>query len=68
VAEFLMGIDGGVRVCPSPALVDRAAFETSLRKLLSWPIDHVLVSHGEPVIGNGGRRIHDALRAFAETR
>jgi hypothetical protein len=67
VAEFLMGIDGGLRVCPSPALVDRAAFETSLRKLLSWPIDHVLVSHGEPVIGNGGRRIHDALRAFAET-
>lgn len=68
MAEFFMGIDGGLRVCPSPALRDRAAFETSLRTLLRWPIDHVLVSHGEPVIGDGGRRINDALRAFAETR
>jgi glyoxylase-like metal-dependent hydrolase (beta-lactamase superfamily II) len=68
VAEFFMGIDGGLRVCPSPALQDRAAFEASLQTLLDWPIDHVLVSHGEPVIGNGDRRINEALRAFAETR
>jgi hypothetical protein len=67
VAEFFMGLDGGLRVCPSPALQDRPAFETSLQRLLNWPIDHVLVSHGEPVIGNGGLRIRDALRAFAET-
>ena len=68
VAEFFMGVDGALRVCPSPALQDRAAFETSLQKLLRWPIDHVLVSHGEPVIGNGGQRIREALLAFAETR
>ncbi len=67
VAELLMGIDGGLRVCPPPALQDRAAFEASLQTLLRWSIDHVLVSHGEPVIGNGGRQINDALQAFAET-
>ena len=66
VAEFLMGIDGGLRVLPSPALQDQAVFEKSLRSLLAWPIDHVLVSHGEPVIGGGGgRRIDEALQAFA---
>lgn len=65
VAEFLLGIDGGLQVLPSPALRDRAAFEASLRSLLDWPIDHVLVAHGPPVIGDGQRRIEDALRAFA---
>lgn len=65
VAEFLMGVDRGLRVCPSPALQDRAAFEASLHSLLAWPIDHVLVSHGDPVIGDGDRRIDEALRAFA---
>jgi glyoxylase-like metal-dependent hydrolase (beta-lactamase superfamily II) len=68
VAEFFMGVDGALRVCLSPALQDRAAFETSLYTLIEWPIDHVLVSHGEPVIGNGRQRIREALRAFAETR
>jgi endonuclease/exonuclease/phosphatase (EEP) superfamily protein YafD len=63
-----MGVDGALRVCPSPALQDRTAFETSLQRLLSWPIDHVFVSHGEPVIGDGGRRIRDALDAFGEAR
>jgi hypothetical protein len=68
VAEFLMGINGGLRVCPSPAVQDRGEFKRSLQTLLSWPIDHVLVGHGEPVIGNGGRRIKEALRAFAATQ
>ncbi len=68
VAEFFMGTNGGLRVCPSPALQGRAEFERSLQTLLNWPIDHVLVGHGEPVIGDGGRRIEEALRAFAETQ
>lgn len=67
VAEFLVGVDGGLRICPSPALTDRAQFEASLGALLAWPIDHVLVGHGDPVIGDGDRRIGDALRSFAET-
>jgi glyoxylase-like metal-dependent hydrolase (beta-lactamase superfamily II) len=65
VAEFLMGVEGGLQVLPSPALQDRGAFEASLRSLLDWSIEHVLVSHGEPVIGDGRQRIEDALRAFA---
>jgi glyoxylase-like metal-dependent hydrolase (beta-lactamase superfamily II) len=65
VAEFFMGIEDGLRVCPPPALEDRTAFHASLRSLLDLPIDHVLVSHGEPVIGEGERRIDEALRAFA---
>ena len=67
VAEFLLGVDGGLRVCPAPALTDRAQFEASLGSLLAWPIDHVLVSHGDPVIGDGDRRFADALHSFAET-
>lgn len=65
VAEFFLGVDGGLRVLLSPALEDRAAFEASLRSLLELPIDHVLVAHGEPVIDEGERRIAEALRAFA---
>lgn len=65
VAEFFLGTDGGLQVLPSPALRDRVAFEASLQTLLDWPIDHVLVAHGPPVIGDGRRRIEDALRAFA---
>lgn len=67
VAEFFMGVAGGLRVCPSPALQDRASFEASLQSLLHWQIDHVLVGHGEPVIGSGGEKINDALRAFSDT-
>ena len=61
VAEFFMGADGGLRVCHSPALTDKDAFDQSLRTLLDLPIDHVLVSHGEPVLHDGKRRIAEAL-------
>jgi hypothetical protein len=63
-----MGIDCTLRVCPSPALRHRGEFERSLQSLLELPIDHVLVAHGEPVIGNGGLRIEQALREFAEAQ
>jgi hypothetical protein len=61
VAEFFMGGNGGLRVCPSPALTDKDAFDESLRTLLDLPIDRVLVSHGEPVLHDGKRRIAEAL-------
>jgi hypothetical protein len=61
VAEFFMGTNGGLRVCPSPALTDKDAFFESLRTLLDLPIDYVLVSHGEPVLHDGRRRIAEAL-------
>jgi len=61
VGEFFMGANGGLRVCPSPALIDRDAFDESLRMLVDLPIEYVLVSHGEPVLHNGRRRIAEAL-------
>jgi glyoxylase-like metal-dependent hydrolase (beta-lactamase superfamily II) len=64
VAEIFMGVNGGgLRVCPSPACSDDEAldFRRSLRTLLDLPIDHVLVSHGEPVINEGRSRIAEAL-------
>jgi glyoxylase-like metal-dependent hydrolase (beta-lactamase superfamily II) len=56
-----MGANGGLRVCPSPALTDQDAFDESLRTLLDLPIDRVLVSHGEPVLHDGKRRLAEAL-------
>jgi hypothetical protein len=61
VAEFFMGANGGLRVCPSPAVLDKDAFDESLRTLLDLPIECVLVSHGEPVLQDGRRRIAEAL-------
>ncbi len=61
VAEFFMGANGGLRVCPSAALIDQDAFDESLRTLLDLPIEYVLVSHGEPVLLDGRLRIAEAL-------
>ena len=60
VAEFFMGVDGGLRVRPSPD-ADRDSFDESLRRLLDLPIAHVLVSHGEPVLHDGRAKIEEAL-------
>jgi glyoxylase-like metal-dependent hydrolase (beta-lactamase superfamily II) len=63
VAELFIGTGGGLRLCPSPATYDEAAFSSSLRKLLDLPIDRVLVAHGEPVLSEGRRRLAQALAA-----
>ena len=63
VAEFFLGIDGGLRILASPAERDPAAFHGSLETLLDLPIAHDLVAHGEPVIRKGLERIAEALRA-----
>lgn len=61
--DVLLGDDaGGVRMCPESWLPDKTGhpeLAMSLRPLLELPISHILVSHGEPVIGNG----RDALAA-----
>ncbi len=66
--DRIMGATGGgLRVCPESwlrylssgiALADLAA---RLRPLLELPIESVLVSHGEPVIGNGRAALAHAL-------
>jgi glyoxylase-like metal-dependent hydrolase (beta-lactamase superfamily II) len=65
VAEIFAGADDGLRVCASPASSDLEAFDKSLQALLDLPIDHVLVSHGEPVLHDGRRRIAEALGVHA---
>jgi glyoxylase-like metal-dependent hydrolase (beta-lactamase superfamily II) len=61
VAEFFMGVDGGLSLRVSPALQDRKALDDSLRRLLDLPIERVVVSHGQPVLHDGARKIEEAL-------
>lgn len=65
MGEFLLGSPTGLQVLPSPATRDLAAFVDSLRELLGFPLDHVLVSHGNPVLANGRDEIGAALARFS---
>jgi hypothetical protein len=65
VAEIFIGVEGGLRVCPSPATADLEAFDISLTSLLELPLEMVLVSHGEPVLKNGRQRVAEALGVHA---
>jgi len=62
VAEIFVGDGrGGLALVLSPALEDRAALDRSLRAIVELPVERVLVSHGEPVLEDGGRAIELAL-------
>jgi glyoxylase-like metal-dependent hydrolase (beta-lactamase superfamily II) len=65
VAELFLGTADGLRVLPSPATRDVAAFAASLDRLRDLPIERVLVAHGPPVLACGNEAIRDALDAFA---
>jgi len=60
---------GGLRLCPESWLrylssnITRAELRTRLRPLLDLPVERVLCSHGNPVLRNGGKALHDALTA-----
>jgi hypothetical protein len=66
--DRLLGDDrGGLRMCPSgwlrylqPGLTEDELRE-ALRPLLDLPIELVLVSHGEPVLEDGGAAVERAL-------
>ena len=56
--------DGGVRLCPQswlPQGTTHATLAETLRPVLELPVERVLVSHGEPVLENGGRALAAAL-------
>jgi hypothetical protein len=57
---------GGLRVCPESWLrylrITEEDLRDALRPLLDLPVEHVLVSHGEPVLENGREEIEKALR------
>ncbi len=65
VAEFFLGINGGLQVLPSPGTRNRAAFAASLDQLRNLSIERVLVAHGPPVLERGEDAIRAALDAFA---
>jgi hypothetical protein len=61
---LLGGGEAGIRVCPDSWLEGRstpAEIRDLLRPLLELPIERVLVSHGEPVLQGGRRRLAKAL-------
>jgi hypothetical protein len=63
VAEIFAGDGrGGLTLVPSPALADRGALDRSLRAIAELPVELVLVSHGEPVLADGGRAIESAIQ------
>ncbi len=55
---------GGVRMCPESWLPEKSGhpeLADSLRPLLDLPVRRILVSHGEPVLSNGRRKLAAAL-------
>lgn len=56
---------GGLRMTPDSWLrylpLDQAGLAKALRPLLDLPVEHVIVSHGEPVLGGGRALIARAI-------
>ena len=55
---------GGIRMCPVswlPAGKGHAELAASLRPLLDLPVERVLLSHGTPVLADGGAALAAAL-------
>jgi glyoxylase-like metal-dependent hydrolase (beta-lactamase superfamily II) len=67
VAEFFLGTPAGLQVLPSPATRDLREFAASLAELERERIDHVLVSHGPPVLNDGMEAIRAALHSFEDS-
>jgi hypothetical protein len=62
VAEIFVGDGhGGLALSLSPALEDRDTLDRSLQAIANLPVELVLVSHGEPVLEDGGSAIQLAL-------
>jgi hypothetical protein len=67
VGDVLLGdAEGGVRLCPEswlPAGVGHDEVRVALAPLLELPVERLLVSHGAPVLANGGAALARALAA-----
>ena len=66
--DRLLGDDrGGLRLCPESWLrylssgMNQAGLREALRELLDLPVEMVLVSHGEPVLRDGGHALRRVL-------
>jgi glyoxylase-like metal-dependent hydrolase (beta-lactamase superfamily II) len=64
--DVVLGTDGGsLRLCPRswlPEGVSQDELRASLEPLLALPVEHVLVSHGRPVLGDGAAELGRLLR------
>ena len=65
--DRLIGVHGRLELCPESWLedvrVNRHGLAELLRPLVELPVEHVLVSHGEPVLGHGRAAL---VRAIGE--
>ena len=55
---------GGVRLCPESWMPEKKSLRDlaeSLRPLLELPVERILVSHGDPVLQNGGSALAATL-------
>ena len=63
--DTVVGVDGEIRVWELPSRGEtpwyRDRFLPTLRPLLDLDVDHVLVTHGPPAIGNGGEKLRLGL-------
>jgi hypothetical protein len=65
--DRLLGAGGGLRLCPEswlrylPSGMTLAQLRAALRPLLDLPIELVLTSHGDPVLGGGREALARAL-------
>lgn len=63
--DVILGADdGALRLCPASWLPDGVGqdeLRSSLEPLLALPVEHVLVSHGQPVIGGGSAALERLL-------
>lgn len=55
--------DPGVTVPFKKAITDRAAYVTSVKKVLAWDFDRVIVGHGVPIESGGKEKLRSAIRA-----
>jgi len=58
---FAVDVDGELRVCTSPTLERPDELEASLHRIMTLPIERLLVSHGEPVLEDAKTRMVEAL-------
>jgi glyoxylase-like metal-dependent hydrolase (beta-lactamase superfamily II) len=59
---------GGIRMCPASWLASgdsHVKLAQALHPLLDLPVDRVLLSHGEPVLTDGGNALETALQVVS---
>ena len=64
VGDVLLGKDGGLEICPAswlPEGVGREDMATALTPLLDLPLERVMVSHGDPVLGKARAALQRAI-------